>query len=182
MRGLRAGTAPHPRSVSLCRAPLSEWGYVRHTQWTRQRPEENLIKRLFAKALKKKEDGDGRQKPAMTAQRDVRESPSASWPPHLLQQSECRPRAEQNLTLWSRRSPRPKPCRPRIPPGILLRWSLRGAIDAVVQHVLNGSRTTDTWLDDRLGENPQAEHRIADHQYQHRILAPSRRASIGVNR
>ena len=23
---VRAGTAPHPRSVSLCRAPLSEWG------------------------------------------------------------------------------------------------------------------------------------------------------------
>jgi hypothetical protein len=38
-KAMRAGRRPHSRSVSLCRASLSEWGYVRHTDGTQHGPD-----------------------------------------------------------------------------------------------------------------------------------------------
>src|SRR6187399_231214 len=45
----------------------------------------------------------------------------------------------------------------------------------------NFSRATDARFHDRLRENPQAQHRVADHQYQHRILAPAGEGRIAEN-
>ena len=42
-RPMHAGSPLPIHAQSLCRAPLSEWGYVRHTHGTGQRQYENLI-------------------------------------------------------------------------------------------------------------------------------------------
>ena len=51
LRNLRAGRRPHSHPVSPAGRPSSEWGYVRHTDATRQR--QALLKVIFEHALQR---------------------------------------------------------------------------------------------------------------------------------